>query len=159
MAKLRDLVRMSDQDAQDYVTRQRDMHVSTLNRDGSVQMTTNWFGLDDGLIVFNSYEASQKMVNLRRDPRITVLFASGDRYRELAGVSIRGKVRFADDPDENLRLLRLIAERNEAFVDRSVTGDATPENKAAKRICVTIEPEKVISWDHSKLPVIGQSEA
>ena len=82
------------------------------------------------------------------------MFASGDSYRELAGVSIRGTVRFADDPNENLRLLQLIAERNDAFVDRSVTGEATPENKAPKRICALIEPLKTISWNHARLPLI-----
>lgn len=154
MPKLRDLVRMDDREVEEYVRCQRDMHVSTLNRDGSVQMTTNWFAIDDGRIVFNSYVSSQKIVNLRRDPRITVLFASGDNYRELTGVSIRGTARFADDHEENLRLLRLIAERNEAFIDRSVTGDATPESKAPKRICVAIKPDKIISWNHAKLPII-----
>lgn len=128
------------------------MHVATINRDGTPHLTTNWFALPrDRQIAFNSYEGSQKVVNLRRDPRITLLFADGETYGELRGVSIKGRVRFTDDSVENLEVLQAIYERNKAFTEPRITGDATPDNKSVKRICMLVEVNRVISWDHRKL--------
>lgn len=112
-------------------------------------MTTNWFAIDQGRVAFSSYEPSRKIVNLRRDPRITGLCASGDSCAELAGASIRGRVSFADNPDENLRLPGVIGERNRTFAGPAKAGASTAGQRATKRVCVIIEPEKVVSWDHA----------
>ncbi len=143
---------MSDKEVWDYIDRQRDMHVATIGKDGAPHLTTNWFAVVDGKVAFNSYESSQKMLNLKRDPRVTLLFADGDTYGELRGVSIKGRVRFADEGEENLRIMKSIHDRNKAYTDQKITGKASPESTALKRICAIVDVEKIISWDHSKLP-------
>ena len=152
MAKQRNRIALNDEEVWAFVSNQRDMHVATINKDGTPHLTTNWFALtSERQIAFNSYERSQKVVNLRRDPRITLLFADGETYGELRGVSIKGRVTFADDPAENLAVLQAISERNMAFTEPRLTGDATPKNRAPKRTCMVVEVDRVISWDHRKL--------
>ena len=91
------------------------------------------------------------MVNLRRDPRVTLLFADGEMYGELRGASIKGRVRFTDDPAENVAVMQAIYERNKAYTEPRISGDSTPQSVASKRICVIVEVDRVISWDHRKL--------
>ena len=85
---------------------------------------------------------AQKIVNLRRDPRATVLVESGARYKELSGVMVRGRVELIDGP----------AALAEAL---SLTG-ADPNNPAAvhraqKRVVMRFHAERWASWDHSKI--------
>lgn len=152
MANQRKSITLNEDEVWAFIAQQRDMHVATINRDGTPHLTTNWFAFPrERQIAFNSYEGSQKVVNLRRDPRITLLFADGETYGELRGVSIKGRVRFTDDSAENLKVLQAIYERNKAFTEPRITGDATPEKRSGKRTCMIVEVERVISWDHRKL--------
>jgi PPOX class probable F420-dependent enzyme len=80
------------------------LHVATIGRDGSPHLAPMWFVLDDGRIVFRSFTKSQKIVNLRRDPRLTVLVEEGDSYETLKGVMVRGKARLVDDPSYVLEI-------------------------------------------------------
>jgi PPOX class probable F420-dependent enzyme len=151
MAKQRDVVRMTDAEAWAYIESQRDMHVATIGKDGSPHLTTNWFALVDGRVVFTSYETSQKIVNLRRDPRITLLFADGRMYGELRAVSVKGTAQIISDALERDRAFAAIFQRNASFyggVDTSIAKRAVLEGR---RACVKITAERVISWDHSKL--------
>jgi PPOX class probable F420-dependent enzyme len=151
VAKQRDVVRMTDPEAWVYVESQRDMHVATIGKDGSPHLTTNWFALVDGEVVFTSYKTSQKVVNLGRDPRITLLFADGRVYGELRGVSVKGIAHFISDTSERDRAFAAIFERNASFyggVDTTIAARAVADGR---RVCVKITAERIISWDHSKL--------
>ena len=152
MANQRQSIALNEDEVWAFIAEQRDMHVATINKDGTPHLTTNWFAFPRARqIAFNSYEGSQKVVNLRRDPRITLLFADGDTYGELRGASLKGRVRFTDDVDENLEVLRAIAERNMKYTETRLTGAATPENRSVKRTCMIVEIDRIISWDHRKL--------
>ena len=48
--------------------------------------------------MMTSYARAQKIVNLRRDPRATVLVESGATYKELSGVMVRGRVELTEGP-------------------------------------------------------------
>jgi len=146
MPKRRHVVKMTAEDCWRFIEQSRDLHVATLDADGCPHLTTLWFAVVDGAIVFESFSKAQKILNLRRDPRIAVLVADGDDYANLRGVSIRGRAELVDDPERVHRLADRIALRN---------GNALPEgaraNLAPKRTAVIVRPEKFASWDHRKL--------
>jgi PPOX class probable F420-dependent enzyme len=52
-------------------------HLVTLNADGSPQVTIVWAGLDGDELVAGHLHESQKVRNIRRDPRVAVSFESG----------------------------------------------------------------------------------
>ena len=54
------------------LTSNRLAHLSTVNPDGSPQVSVVWVGLDGDEIVFAHLGAGQKIRNLRRDPRAVV---------------------------------------------------------------------------------------
>ena len=97
MPKQRDRIRMSQDEMWEFIRGQKSLQVATLNRDGSPHLTTLWFAVVDGEIVFETFAKSQKIVNLERDPRIAVLLEDGSAYDELRGVSITGRAELQRD--------------------------------------------------------------
>ncbi len=126
------------------------MQVATLGRDGSPHLTTLWFAVVDGAISFETFTKSQKVVNLKRDPRIAVLFEAGTAYNELRGVSINGVADLYSDPEEVHHIAKAVMIRNNPEVPAGSIDDAVKQ-LAAKRSAVVVRPQKVVSWDHRKL--------
>jgi PPOX class probable F420-dependent enzyme len=147
----RDQIRMSPEEVRAFLAECRDLQVASLNADGSPHLVTMWYALDgDGRVCFWTYAKSQKVVNLRRDPRLAVLVAVGDRYEELRGVSINGRAEIIDDPAEVRRVGEAVYERYWG----PIVGDEVRDVVArmgAKRVAIRVMPERTVSWDHRKL--------
>ncbi len=139
-----------------FVASQRTLQVATIGPDGFPHLTPMWFVVEDGRIVFRSFTKSQKIVNLQRDPRLTVLVEDGEDYAELRGVMIKGTARLVDDRNEVLRLYGRVSVRyTMPDVDADDLDAAALEAMfgrfADKNTVVVVEPQRVISWDHRKL--------
>ena len=81
--------------------------VSTLNTDGSPQVTTIWYLLqEDGTLIMSTPGRTQKVKNLRRDPRIAVCV--GDERRS---VSLYGTVTVSSDQNVIRRDLEQLTAR------------------------------------------------
>lgn len=108
MAKLRDKIRMTDEEIGDFLRVSKTLVVSTLDRDGAPHLTALWFANHEGMIIFETYGSSQKVVNLRRDPRIAVLCETGQAYDQLRGVSIQGRAEIVDSGPRLVELMSLV---------------------------------------------------
>jgi PPOX class probable F420-dependent enzyme len=51
-------------------------HLTTINRDGSPQVTIIWIGLDGGEVVSGHMSRHHKLKNIERDPRVVLSFDS-----------------------------------------------------------------------------------
>ena len=71
-------------------TGRKTLQVATIGKEGVPHVAPMWFVVDDGKVVFRSFTKSQKIVNLQRDQRLTVLVETGDTYETLRGVMITG---------------------------------------------------------------------
>lgn len=153
---------MTEEEVGQLLEEARDLHMATIGRDGTPHLVTMWYGLVDGKPVVWTYAKSQKVRNLRRDPRITALVAGGDSYATLRGVMIRGRARLVEDPEGVLEIAEAVHRRNaHRFGGVQVTPEggspidaATREAlrvMSAKRVGIVIEPGEVVSWDHRKL--------
>jgi hypothetical protein len=57
-----------------------------------------WFLLQpDGSVLMTTYGRSQKVMNVRRNPKVALLVESGTRYDELKGVLLRGQAEIVED--------------------------------------------------------------
>ncbi|MDQ1697632.1 MAG: hypothetical protein QOJ03_2985 [Frankiaceae bacterium] len=123
--------------------------MATIGPDGQPHLVAMWFALIDGDICFETKSKSQKAVNLRRDPRITCLVEDGATYEELRGVAIEGRAEVTDDADLLWRIGVNIWERYYG----PYTDELKPivETMLNKRVAVRVHPERIRSWDHSKL--------
>lgn len=134
----------------------RTLMVASLHRDGRPHLVPMWYVVEEGRVVFRSFTRSQKILNLRRDPRLSVLVETGEAYAELRGVMIEGVARLIDDPAYVLALYgRLAAKYALAGPGpRALSAEeleAAFGRFAAKNTAVVVEPGRVTSWDHTKL--------
>ncbi len=149
MASRRDAIKMTDEEIAALLEAGRDLQVASINADGTPHLVTMWYGMRDGEVAFWTYAKSQKVVNLRRDPRLTVLVATGEQYEQLKGVSIAGRAEIVDDTDEVLRYGEAVYERYWGPIND--TAREGVRAMGAKRVVIVVKPEKTLSWDHSKL--------
>ena len=89
-----------------------------------------WYGFLDGCVTVETKAKSQKVQNLRRDPRLTLLFEDGDYYEELRGVELVGKAEIIDDPDQLWTLGVSVFERYYGRLQRRP--QALPRDHAAQ---------------------------
>ena len=161
MAAGRQAVQLDDAEIAEFLASHLKVQIGTLDASGGPHLTTLYYVLDDeGRIAFWTYGASQKIVNLRRDPRIACLVEEGDEYFDLRGVSIRGTARLVEDYDGIRAIGRKVVTAMAGGADLGPDGDAIVDAQARKRVGVIVEPAKVASWDHSKLTALpGQAKA
>ena len=142
-------ITMTDAETTTFLERSRIANLATLGRDGTPHLVAMWYGLIDGEIWFETKAKSQKAVNLRRDPRLTVLIEDGHTYDTLRGVSIEGHAEIVDDAESISKVGISVWER--------YTGPYSEEVKPLvdqmmnKRIAVRVAVDRVRSWDHRKL--------
>lgn len=152
MPSRRDAIRMSESEVWEFINSQKNIQVATIGKDGSPHLTVLWFAIVDGKVVLETFTKSQKVKNLERDERITVLFEDGDVYEKLRGVSIRGRVELCQELERVHQLHMAVLKRNTTGIDDKTLEEAT-RGMAPKKTAIIIHPEKIISWDHTKLDV------
>ena len=108
-----------------------------------------WFVPRDGEVWIWTYGKSQKVKNLERDPRATILVETGHEYTELQGIQIEAEAELVRDTDEIVEFAKELTIRYGDGID-SVEGDAAAmlEAQAPKRVAIRFRPERVASWDH-----------
>jgi PPOX class probable F420-dependent enzyme len=150
-------ITMTDTEVHEFLSEgARTVQVATLGKDGSPHLAPMWFVVMEGKVVFRSFTKSQKIVNLVRDPRISILVEAGAAYAELQGVMIRGTATLVTDPDYVLKVYGGLAARYPMIGETPVTLDedaleAAFGRFAPKNTAVVVEPDTVASWDHRKL--------
>jgi nitroimidazol reductase NimA-like FMN-containing flavoprotein (pyridoxamine 5'-phosphate oxidase superfamily) len=143
---------MTDTEIRCLLDTARNLQVATNGPGGFPHVTTLWFHVDDGLVTFRSFTKSQRVVNLLRDPKLTVLAETGTDYQELRGVMIQGIARMTTDPADVMRTYAGVAAKMQGVDEVSPDAvDALYGRFATKNTVIRVEPVKVISWDHAKL--------
>jgi PPOX class probable F420-dependent enzyme len=146
----RDQILMTPDELAAFLDEGRDLHVASINADGTPHLVTMWYLREGDDLLFWTYAKSQKVVNVRRDPRATVLVATGEKYEELKGVSITGSTTVVDDLDEVLAFGEKVYEKYWGPIDNDLVRDGV-RMMGAKRVVIRVTPVKTTSWDHSKL--------
>ena len=152
MPSRREMVAMSDDEMWSFIETQKSIQVCTLNKDGSPHLTVMWFAVADGAIILETFTKSQKIVNLKRNPKMAVLLEDGAEYNELRGVSINCDAELIDDYDTVHALHVEVVVRNQAGLTREQAAEYTAE-MSKKKTVIRVTPQKVMSWDHRKLDV------
>ena len=124
--------------------------LSTLDRQGYPHSVPMWYVVDpDGTVLMTTFAKSQKALNLRRDPRCTLLVESGRKYEELKGLLIRGHATLEADTEGVLDLLERVHEKYNRGPAAGLR--EAMRHQASKRVLIRVRPERVASWDHRKL--------
>jgi PPOX class probable F420-dependent enzyme len=145
----RKAIAMTPAEVDAFLAERRPMTMCSLSPDGSIHAVAMWYGFVDGLVTVETKAKSQKAQNLRRDPRLTLLFEDGDYYEELRGVELVGRAEIIEDPDRLWALGVSVFERYYA----PFTEELRPfiETMLHKRVGIALHVERTVSWDHRKL--------
>lgn len=145
----RDQIRMSQAEIDAFLAERQTMQVATNGRDGFPHLVPMWYGyLEDSLALW-TYAKSQKVLNLRRDNRLTALVEAGESYAALRGIMLRCRGAILEDYDSIVQVGLSVQRRYAGPLTASLR--QMVEKQSAKRVVVRLDVEETISWDHRKL--------
>jgi PPOX class probable F420-dependent enzyme len=152
MPSRRDQIKLTDDERAELLATERVVVVSSHGPRGWPHMMPLWYVLRDGELWVWTYAKSQKVKNLERDPRATLLVETGVDYTELRGVMIEAEAELIRDTDEIVEFGKELTIRYSEGIS-SVEGDAAEAMRAqaAKRVAIHFEPKRIATWDHGKL--------
>jgi len=132
---------LADQNIQKFLGGKQIVVLATVRADGAPLAMPMWFLHDVGSLAMISVENTQKVRNLRGDPRVCVVAEAVSDRGEIQGVTVVGNAEFLADGPER----KALAERFHAKypgLARLWGGRAMPAN----RVMFRITPARVRSW-------------
>jgi PPOX class probable F420-dependent enzyme len=152
MPSRRDQIKLSEEEQRELIENERIVVVSSLGPRGWPHVMPLWYVPRDGEIWIWTYAKSQKVKNLERDPRATLLIETGVEYGELRGVQIEAEAEIVRDLDRIVDYAKEMTVRYSAGIE-SVEGDAEAalQAQAPKRVAIHFHSKRIASWDHRKL--------
>jgi hypothetical protein len=135
---------MTHEEAENFLALPLIAKLSSHNKDGTIHTVPIWFRYQEGEILLGSQEISQKIQNIKRDSRVTVLVDT--TKPRLKGVIIYGNA--------ELQYEDVIPTRTSIF-EKYLGPDDAPglAKKLASTwtpVVIRIKPDKIISFDYSK---------
>lgn len=148
----RDQFVLSEEELAELLGSERVAVVSSLGPRGWPHSMPLWFVPREGEVWIWTYAKSQKVRNLERDPRATLLIEAGHEYGELRGAMIEAEAVLHRDPEVVLGFAEELTLRYAEGLS-AVDGDmkAGLAAQAPKRVAIQFVPVRTASWDHRKL--------
>ena len=148
----RDQIKLTEAEQRELLEAERIVTVATHGPRGWPHLMPLWYVVRDGRIWVWTYAKSQKVRNLERDQRATLLVETGFEYPELRGVQIEAEAHLHRDLDTVFEFAKELTVRYAEGIE-SVEGDAAEglRAQAPKRVAIEFEPRRIATWDHRKL--------
>ncbi len=150
MPSRRNMIALTEEEQQEMLEKGWTLQVASIGHKGYPHLVAMWYVLIDGKICFTTFRKSQKILNLKRNSKMTVMLESGHKYTELKGLVIEGEGEVVDDTAFTALVM--------AHVGAKYSGApiGTPESQAMnpqapKRVVVRLNPDNIVTWDHGKL--------
>lgn len=152
MPSRRETIAMTPTELSAYLEQQRRIILITNDANGLPHPMPMNYGIDgDGRIVIVTFRKSQKVKNLLRDPRATLLVESGNAYAELKSAILYCNAEIITDPEEIAANMALV--RADGAMTASMSPAMSEQVRAslAKRVALRFTPFGNVTWDHGKL--------
>ena len=146
----RKAIQMTPDEVEAFLAERRPMTMCSLSPDGSIHAVAMWYGFLDGCVTVETKAKSQKVQNLRRDPR---LHAALRGRRLLRGAARRRAGRPGGDHRRPRQALDARRQRVRALLRRRTP---TSSSRSSRPCCTSgwrssCTLERTVSWDHRKL--------
>ena len=138
-------IQLTPEEQAEFLRTNRKTALATLDKDGFPHLVAMTVGVRDGVYYMTSYAKAQKVLNIRRNPRVALMIEAGASYGELKGVMVRGHCEIVEGEDA-VRDAWAIISGTSGQPRRRETNDSAP-----KRVVLKVTPLRIVSWDHSKL--------
>jgi len=153
MPSRREAITLTADERREFLDSQKTVILCSNGHDGYPHPMPMWFCVDDrGRVCCTTFAKAQKVVNLERDPRATLLVESGFEYAELKGLVIYARTEIVPDFETVRETLVAIGTRGQqpGPEDLAKVREAVAKT-AEKRVALVFTPERYVSWDHAKL--------
>ncbi|HEY9389857.1 MAG TPA: pyridoxamine 5'-phosphate oxidase family protein [Mycobacteriales bacterium] len=152
MPNRRAAIAMTPDEISAFLAAGRILILVTTGPDGVGDPVPMWYEMDDqGRVCMRTYARSQKVANLRRDPRFSAVVEDGERYSELRGVQLTGRVELIEDQAWIADLyVRLLTKYEGLNPRHALALREAAHERAAKQVGLRLLPERIASWDHGK---------
>jgi len=134
-------MKLDDAAIQTFLATKQIALLATVQADGAPLAMPMWFLHDPAALIMISVEGTQKVRNLRRDPRVCVVAEAGGGGEDIRGVTVTGQAEFLADGAERRALIERFHEKYPRL-GSLWGGRAMPAN----RVMFRIAPERVKSW-------------
>jgi PPOX class probable F420-dependent enzyme len=126
---------------------------TSLRRDGVPIALPVWFVVIDQRVYVSGPAHRKKFARVRRDPRVSFLVESGERWAQLRGVHLTGRARIVTEPDLLARVSDALHAKYDAFrTPRPAMPDSTRVAYETEATTIEIMPdERILSWDNGRL--------
>ena len=153
MPSRRQQIQLSAPEIDEFLRSQKTIVIVSNGKDGFPHPMPMWFYADDGGAIYcTTFARSQKVVNLERDPRATLLVETGEEYAELKSVLIYARAEVVRDRDQVIdTLVKINIKGRQAAPQEIEQLTAAVAGTAEKRVVLKFTPERYVSWDHGKL--------
>jgi nitroimidazol reductase NimA-like FMN-containing flavoprotein (pyridoxamine 5'-phosphate oxidase superfamily) len=137
--------RMTDQEVKAFLdTKPGWIVLSTIGRQGYPHsVPLGYFRLGDDIYI-GCRAGTQKVKNIERNPKVSLVLESGSTRQDIKGVLIQGHATVHTAPETLLRLSRAAARL------RGVAEDALPHEPRPGVVYIQVEPRRIISWDYGR---------
>lgn len=155
MAKIDLRLRLDETEVDALMRAESRLRIATIGPGDDINLTPMTFGWAGGRVYV--FARGQKIANLRRNPKTTVLVDTGEHWRELKGVMMRGSAvvledEAAEQADPHLAEARLDLGARHGLEDDA--GRVKPYGASAagrSRRWIVFTPERIVSWDNARL--------
>ncbi|MDP7548830.1 MAG: pyridoxamine 5'-phosphate oxidase family protein [Alphaproteobacteria bacterium] len=159
MAKIAPALQLSPSEIDAVMAREARLRIATMGPGGGINLTPMTFGWAGGRVYI--FARGQKVANIRRSATATVLVDSGEAWRQLMGIMMRGEATIletkdAEDADNYLGAAQINLGHKHGL---SKDGEPAPYTATAagkSRRWIVFTPQSVVSWDNAKLPKGGR---
>ncbi len=150
MPSRRSAIALTDAEQEQFLKDGWTLQVASIGPKGFPHLVAMWYVIIDGKVHFTTFAKSQKVLNLRRNPKITCMLESGKGYSELKGLVIEGDAELVEDTPFTAKVMGMVGEKYNGIPAPTDTPEAALK-VASKRVVVRVNPVDIYSWDHSKL--------
>ncbi len=155
MAKIAPALQLTPAEIEAVMAREARLRIATIGPGKNINLTPMTFGWASGRVYI--FGRGQKIANLRRNPTATVLVDTGEAWRELLGIMMRGEAvvletKTAEDADPHLR-----EAQHNLGIKHGLQKDGQPipytASAAGKsRRWIVFTPHSTVTWNNAKLP-------
>ena len=143
---------MDGEEVAAFLAQERTVVCATNGRDGLPHLMPLWYVLRGDELWAWTFAKSQKVRNLERDPRATLLVEAGDDYSQLRGVMLKCDVTIHRDTEIvaafGTDLFKRYGSRPDEIDDDA---RAMVLAQAPKRVALQFSERARATWDHRKL--------
>ena len=155
MAKIAPSLQLPSAEIESVMATESRLRIATIGPGAEINLTPMTFGWAGGRVYI--FGRGQKIANIRRTGTATVLVDTGDQWRNLKGIMMRGTARLLESEHHEMADPHLAEAQLNLGEKHGLTKDGAPAPYAAtasgkSRRWIVFVPSKIVSWDNSRLP-------